>query len=87
MVTADELDALLVHIAQLEAAVTEQAERIERLTIQREGAKAVSPRNPAPPGYTHGNAGQLVLADHAEIYWAMHEAWPSPPAKRHRNPD
>ena len=87
MITLDELDALLTLIADLEATVQEQADRIERLSIRREGVKAVRPESPAPPGHTYGNAGQLDLSDHEEIYRRMRDGWPSPPLKQFRKPD
>ncbi|SFE91992.1 hypothetical protein SAMN02799627_04720 [Methylobacterium sp. 13MFTsu3.1M2] len=82
MITPDELDALLAHIAALEMTIQEQAAQIDRLTIQREGVKAVTPTTPAPVGFAYGNAGQLVLADREEIYRRMREGWPSAPTRR-----
>jgi hypothetical protein len=88
MITPDELDALLTLIAELEATVAEQAERIERLSIAREGVKTVKPTNPAPVGFSYGNAGQLYLTDREEIYRRMREEWAVPmPLKTFRKPD
>lgn len=87
MITPDELDALLAHIAELEAAVQEQADRIERLSIQCDGVKVVKPTTPAPPGCSYRNNGGLYLSSHEEIYRRMREGWPSAPFKPFIKPD
>lgn len=87
MLTRNELDALIAHITNLETTIEQQAAQIQRLTVQREGVKTVTPTKPAPPGYAWGNAGQLVLSDRDEIYRQMREGWPSAPLKQFCKPD
>lgn len=81
MITADELEFLLSQIEELEATIQEQAEQIDFLmrerAVLRGGAKALSDEcgpslgvitGVAPPGYTYGSAGQLVITDRQAIY-------------------
>jgi hypothetical protein len=78
-IATEELESLLELVATQDARIASLEAENDFLHRERvllkEGPdalvkrfKGASPDEPCPPGYGRGNAGQLVLTDHAMIY-------------------